>query len=199
MANRVSLVYQSKIIYTLLMKCLYGHHYKYRYRAIAEKIPRGASVTDVCSGDSVLYTRYLKGKNKYTGIDINPLTAFNSQWVKIIKGDIVKEAIPKADYIVMQGSMYQFIPNHKNVLDKMLFSARNKVIVTEPIVNLINSNSRLISFLSKYSVNPGDGHKTKRFTKKTLGHFFNKNYKDLIEDKYRIAGGRDMLYILNAK
>ena len=109
MANSVSLVYQSRIIYTLLMKCLYGKHYKYRYRAIAEKIPRGASVTDVCSGDSVLYTRYLKGKNKYTGIDMNPLTAFNSQWAKIIKVDIVKEAIPKADYVVMQGSLYQFI------------------------------------------------------------------------------------------
>ena len=111
MANSVSLVYQSRIIYTLLMKCLYGKHYKYRYSAIAEKILRGASVTDVCSGDSVLYTRYLKGKNK-TGIDINPLTAFNSQWAKIIKVDIVKEAIPKADYVVMQGSLYQFIPNY---------------------------------------------------------------------------------------
>ena len=112
MTNRVSFVYQSKIIYTLLMKCFYGHHYLGRYRAIAEKIPRGASVTDVCSGDSALYTRYLKGKNKYTGIDMNPLTAFNSQWVKIIKGDIVKEAIPKADYVVMQGSLYQFISNY---------------------------------------------------------------------------------------
>ena len=76
-----------------------------------KKILRGASVTDVCSGDSVLYTRYLKGKNK-TGIEINPLTAFNSQWIKIIKVDIVKEAIPKADYVVMQGSLYQFIPNY---------------------------------------------------------------------------------------
>ena len=181
------------------MKCLYGKHYKYRYRAIAEKIPRGASVTDVCSGDSVLYTRYLKGKNKYTGIDINPLTAFNSQWAKIIKVDIVKEAIPKADYVVMQGSLYQFIPNHKEIINKMLDSARYKVIISEPVINLVNSKNKIISTIAKYSVNPGTGPTPNRFTKKSLHLFFIKNYKNIIEKMCPIVGGRDMLYILNAE
>ena len=199
MTNRVSFVYQSKIIYTLLMKCLYGHHYKYRYRAIAEKIPRGASVTDVCSGDSVLYTRYLKGKNKYTGIDINPLTSFNSQWAKTIKVDIVKEAIPKADYVVMQGSLYQFIPNHKEIINKMLDSARYKVIISEPVINLVNSKNKIISTIAKYSANPSTGNKKFRFTKSLLNNFFRKNYKDLIENTSFAAGGRDMLFILRAK
>ncbi|MDC1037973.1 hypothetical protein OAR31_02765 [Candidatus Marinimicrobia bacterium] len=199
MANSVSLVYQSKIIYTLLMKCLYGKHYIYRYREIAEKIPRGASVTDVCSGDSVLYTRYLKGKNKYTGIDINPLTSFNSQWAKIIKVDIVKEAIPKADYVVMQGSLYQFIPNHKEIINKMLDSARYKVIISEPVINLVNSKNKIISTIAKYSANPSTGNKKFRFTKESLNNDLQRYFKQYIENIYFIAGGRDMVVVLNTK
>ena len=199
MANSVSLVYQSRIIYTLFMKCLYGKHYKYRYRAIAEKIPRWASVTDVCSGDSVLYTRYLKGKNKYTGIDINPLMAFNSKWAKIIKVDIVKEAIPKADYVVMQGSLYQFIPNHKEIINKMLDSARYKVIISEPVINLVNSKNKIISTIAKYITNPGIGNNNFRFTKESLNKDLQRYFKQYIEDIYFIAGGRDMVVVLNTK
>jgi len=199
MANRVSLVYQSKIIYTLLMKCLYGHHYLGRYRAIAEKIPRGTSVTDVCSGDSALYTRYLKGKNKYTGIDMNPLTTFNTHWAKVIKGNIVTEAIPKADYIVMQGSLYQFMPKHKTIIDKMLKSSNKKVIISEPIINLSNSNIGFISTITKKVANPGSGQKIERFTKRSFIDFFKSDFRNIIEEISLISGGREMMVVLNAE
>jgi hypothetical protein len=178
---------------------MYGKYYLQRYKSIAEKIPNGTTVTDVCSGDSFLYQQFLRGKNKYTGVDINPLIPDNSHGAKIIKMDVVNNPIPKAEYVVIQGSLYQFIPNQKQIVDKMLQSATKKVIIAEPIINLANSNYKFLSSLSKYSVNPGTGPTPNRFTKKSLHLFFIKNYKNIIEKMCPIVGGRDMLYILNAE
>lgn len=180
------------------MRCLYGQNYLQRYKSIVEKIPSGTSVTDVCSGDSVLYQRFLKGKNNYIGVDINPLITVNSHGAKIVKMDIMNNPIPKAEYVVLQGSLYQFIPNHKFIVDKMLQSSKKKVIIAEPIINLANSNFKLLSSLSKYSVNPGNGAKPNRFTKKSLQLFYIKYYKSIIEEFYPIAGGREMLCILKS-
>ena len=107
--------------------------------------------------------------------------------------------MPKADIIILQGSLYQFQPNQKLIIDKLLFNAKKKVIISEPIINIANSENSFIAFIAKYTVNPGTGHRTKRFTKQSLDHFFQSNYNKIIESRFFIAGGRDLVYILNKK
>ena len=99
----------------------------------------------------------------------------------------------------MQGSLYQFIPNHKDIIQKMLDSARYKVIISEPIINLVNSKNKIISTLAKHSANPGTGNKKIRFTKESLNVDLHRHFKRNIENIYLIAGGRDMLVVLNAQ
>jgi ubiquinone/menaquinone biosynthesis C-methylase UbiE len=67
-----SLIYRSASLYELAMLLLYGRHYTSRYRAIAELVPVGSSVLDLCCGPALLYHRYLRTKDvQYTGLDIN--------------------------------------------------------------------------------------------------------------------------------
>ena len=63
------------------------------YKQIAEIIPPRISVTDVCAGDGALFKYALKGRNKYIGIDINPIKD-NNQYINSIKSDILVDQIP---------------------------------------------------------------------------------------------------------
>jgi ubiquinone/menaquinone biosynthesis C-methylase UbiE len=72
MSMRSSLIYQNSITYEILMLILYGRGYWERYRIIAELIPQGSSVLDLCCGPATRFHRYLKRKAVcYTGLDIN--------------------------------------------------------------------------------------------------------------------------------
>jgi SAM-dependent methyltransferase len=68
-----SWVYCNGQVYELVMLGLYGRHYGARYRAVADLIPDGASVLDLCCGPGVLFDRHLRARSvDYTGIDVNP-------------------------------------------------------------------------------------------------------------------------------
>ena len=71
------------------------------------------------------------------------------------------------------------------------------MIISEPVKNIANSTNSFIPFIAKRAVNPGAGHKVKRFTKQSLDYFFQLNYNKIIETRFVIAGGRDLVYILN--
>jgi len=51
--------------------------------------------------------------------------------------------------MVIQGSLYQFIPYQKIIIDKLLTIAKKKVIISEPIINLISSRNKIISTIAK--------------------------------------------------
>jgi hypothetical protein len=178
---------------------MYGEYYLKRYKDLASIIPPNVSVTDLCCGDCSLYHYALKGKNRYTGMDINPSYNQNDQNIKVVKADILKDPIPISDYVIIQGSLYQFIPNHKEIINQMLDSARYKVIISEPVINLVNSKNKFISTIARYSANPGTGNKNYRFTKESLNNELQRYYKQYIEDIIFIAGGRDMVVVLNTK
>ena len=57
----------------------------------------------------------------------------------------------------------EFMTSNKLIIDKLINSANKKVIISEPIRNLSNSSSNIISFIARYSANPGTGHKIDRF------------------------------------
>jgi len=198
---KTSFIYKNPRIYALLMRFLYGGVYHARFQSIAEEIPDGVNVLDVCCGDCALYTRALKDRVSYTGIDINPNFIENGRklFIKVLPLDIEIDNLPQSDYVVMQASLYQFIPLHKHIIDKLLDSALRKVIISEPIKTLSNSSNPIVSFIARHSANPGTGHKINRFTKKTFCTFFRNNYNELIERFKFIKGDKELMVILNTK
>jgi SAM-dependent methyltransferase len=197
-----SFIYRSSSLYELAMLALYGRHYGSRYRAIAELVPNGSSVLDLCCGPALLYHRYLRPKSvRYTGLDVNAkfidrLTRRGaSGQVRDLRSE---EALPEADYVIMQASLYHFLPDPSPVMDRMLRAARRQVIVSEPIRNLSSSDSRLLALVGKLLTDPGVGNHSQRFNEASLDQFFLR-YRSLVQQSFLVAGGREKLYILSRR
>ena len=197
-----SLIYRSASVYELAMMLLYGRHYSSRYRAIADLIPNGSSVLDLCCGPAHLYHRYLRAKSvRYTGLDIN--AKFIARLTRRGGSGRVwdlrsEEPLPSADYVIMQASLYHFLPDASQVVERMLRAARKRVIIAEPIRNLATSNSRLLSLLGRLFTNPGVGEHSLRFTEASLTNFFS-GYASRVDESFTIAGGREQVYVLNTR
>ncbi|MFD6158428.1 class I SAM-dependent methyltransferase [Nocardia sp. NPDC060256] len=196
-----SLIYRNATLYELLIRALYGRYYTARYRAVEGLLPAGASVVDLCCGPATLYTRYLRQKSvDYTGLDRNDrfvaqLTKAGGQGqVWNLNSDA---PLPEADYVLMQASLYHFLPEPAPVLDRMLTAARKQVIIAEPIRNISSSDNRLIAAIGQRFTNAGDGAQAHRFTEPTLDDFF-RPYESRVVQQTLIAGGREKLYVLDA-
>jgi hypothetical protein len=111
------------------MFALYGRTYFERSRIVANLIPERSSVVDLCCGPATLYQRYLRQKDiDYTGLDINTrfIQRLCSWGVTGIRWDVTeRKPFPQADYLIMQSSLYQFLPDPRPVLDRMLVAAPN--------------------------------------------------------------------------
>jgi SAM-dependent methyltransferase len=197
-----SLIYRNSKIYELAMLLLYGRHYPARYRAIADLIPAGSSVLDLCCGPALLHQRYLRHKAiQYTGLDINKtfIDRLNRQGGCGRIWDLrSEEPLPSADYVIMQASLYHFLPSAEPIVVRMLQAARKRVIIAEPIRNLATSNSRLISLLGRLFTNPGSGEQHLRFDEASLADFFS-NFSKHIAESFTITGGREKVYVLDAQ
>jgi SAM-dependent methyltransferase len=194
-------LYKSALLYELLMVVLYGRHYSGRYRAIADLIPAQSSVLDLCCGPAVLYHRYLRQKSiDYRGLDLS--TAFvkhlNQRGAHGQVWDLQGEAtLPAADYVIMQASLYQFLPDPQPVVDRMLQAARKQVILAEPIRNITSSKVAPLAFIGRHFTDPGDGQSAHRFTEESLDLFFSR-YTSRISETFSIPGGREKVFVLNS-
>jgi hypothetical protein len=198
----VSLVYAHPWLYQGLMRALYGRGFDARYRAIDALIEPGSEVFEACAGDGHLYERYLRSKAiRYSGGDINDVFLKHARRrnLPIVALDLLVDSIPVADYVVIQASLYQFIPGHARVIERLLCSARRTLIVAEPVVNLASSSSSWVRWLAQRSANPGDGHKAARFDEASLDAALRGDFADRIESSATIAGGRERLYCLRGK
>lgn len=194
-----SIIYSSALAYELSIRLLYGPYYAARQRAIADLIPRGATVLDVCCGPGTLFSRHLIHKSvRYTGLDINPrfVQLVTDAGGKGIVWDMRRgnSALSRADYVIMQASLYHFLPEPRPVVDGMLQAANVQVIIAEPIRNLASNDNKLIALAAKYLSNPGSGKQALRFTESSLDRFF-ENYREKINRAFLIPGGREKVYL----
>ena len=185
------------------MRMLYGRYYASRYQEIAALIPDGATVLDLCCGPAQLYRQYLRSKKvEYRGLDINP------RFIKQLQSENVdgqvwdlreNNRLPSADYVLMQASLYHFLPDAQPIMDRMLEAARRQVIIAEPIRNLSSSSVALVRHiarnLTKVAGVAGGNHGD-RFTEQMLDQFFS-SYQSQIDRSFLIAGGREKIYVLN--
>jgi SAM-dependent methyltransferase len=155
-----SLVYRSAVGYELVMRALYGRHYADRLRAVADEVPKGSSVVELCCGPGKLYLRFLRGRvSTYVGLDVNPrfVIQLRRQGVDARLMDLnrMEDPLPPADVAVMQASLYHFLPSAAVIVDRMLAAASDRVIISEPVRNLASSHNPFIRALAQPTRGPG--------------------------------------------
>jgi len=190
-----SLIYSHRWLYHGVMRLLYGRHFGARYAAIAAEIPSGASVVDVCAGDGYLYLRYLRRKAvPYVGLDISAGLVDWAQrhGVPVRQFDARQDELPIGDVVIMQASLYQFLPCADEMLRKLLAAARQKVVITEPIRNMAASSNPLLALVGRRATVPaGAAYVAQRFNAQTLSALFHSF--DAFERSALLPGGREML------
>jgi SAM-dependent methyltransferase len=184
------------------MRALYGRGYNERFRPVAELIAEGSSVLDVCCGPGTLFHRYLKTKRvRYTGLDINRhfverLSAAGA--TGLIWNLEEARPLPRAEYVVMQASLYHFLPEVANVVDRLIAAAERQVLIAEPIRNLTDSEIYLLAFFARKLTNPGTRDQPNRFNEARLDALMQLYRARGYEVQSRlIAGGREKLYIVD--
>jgi SAM-dependent methyltransferase len=195
-----SIIYKSAPLYELAMLVLYGRHYPSRYRAIADLIPAETSVLDLCCGPALLFDRHLRHKNvRYMGLDMN--AGFIERLTR--RGGSGKvwdlsqdDPLPQADFVLMQASLYHFLPDPLPIVERMLKAARRQVIIAEPVRNLTTSHSPLLAMLGRVFTKTGAGEQPRRFTEESLDKLF-AVYERQVDQSFLIAGGREKVYVIN--
>jgi len=197
-----SIVYRSAFGYEVLMRALYGRHYADRMRAVAEQVPAGPSVLELCCGPATLYRRYLRGRaGAYIGLDVNErfVTRLARHGIDARRVDLAAStaALPEADVAIMQASLYHFLPEAGPIIERMLVAARQLVVISEPVRNLASSSLPLIGQLGRRAADPGVGGHGGRFTEATLDALM-EHYRDRVTAAFLIPGGREKVYVLGA-
>jgi hypothetical protein len=197
-----SIIYRTALGYEVVMRALYGRHYAERMKAVADEVPAGASVLELCCGPATLYKRYLRERTSaYIGLDINEgfvarlrRAGIDARVVDLARSD---EPLPTADVAIMQASLYHFLPNASAIVDRMLIAANDRVIVSEPVRNLASSGIPLVGRLGRSATDPGVGDHAHRFTEATLDGLM-EPYRKRVRRAFLIPGGREKVYVLAA-
>ena len=203
MSPAQSYIYSNRVLYHVVMRLLYGPHFDTRYRALADAIPAGASVVDVCAGDCYLYLKYLRSKSvEYLGLDLSPQMVRWAQQhgVTARHFDVWKDDLPAGDVVVMQASLYQFLPRADAIVRKLLAAARRIVIISEPIRNVSASSNPLLSIVGRRLTVPASAspaYTGRRFDQQSLTELF--HAFDSFERATILPGGREMLGVFRAK
>jgi SAM-dependent methyltransferase len=195
-----SLIYRSAGGYEFVMRVLYGRHYGSRMKAVADQVPAGSSVLELCCGPGSLHRRYLRDRaGSYIGLDVNDGFVERLQRrgvdARRLRLSADGDPLPTADVVIMQASLYHFLPDPGPILDRMLAAAGDRVIVSEPVRNLASSGLPVIGALGRRAADPGAGSHAQRFTETTLRELMD-GYRDRILSAFPIPGGREMVYVL---
>ncbi|MGI8712179.1 MAG: class I SAM-dependent methyltransferase [Solirubrobacteraceae bacterium] len=195
-----SLIYRSALGYELLMRGLYGRHYGARLSAVAEQVSAGSSVLELCCGPGTLYRRYLRAQTKqYIGLDVNERFVAQLRRASVDARSLdladVEVSLPIADVVIMQASLYHFLPDAAQILERMLDAAQQRVIIAEPVRNLATSDHRWARAIARRGTDPGVGGHAARFTEATLDQLMSRWAGQIIAS-FLIPGGREKVYVL---
>ena len=108
------------------------------------------------------------------------------------------EPLPTADVAIIQASLYHFLPDADQIIERMLTAALDRVIVSEPIRNLSTSSIPGVALLGRRAADPGVGGHDERFTEATLDQLLAR-HRDRTLAAFTIPGGREKVYVLAAQ
>jgi len=192
-----SITYWHPRIYSLLIKLSYRKGYKERYETIARLIEDNTTVTDVCCGDCKIYDFLDEKSVGYLGLDFNAyfVKKANDKGIMTKLFNLYTDELPQSDYILFMASLYQFYPNHKEILHKLFRSAKIYLILSESIVNYAHSKSKIVVYLANKLNNPGDGTKEFRFDIETLKHEL-RPYENKIIREFYTANNKEYVVVI---
>lgn len=176
-------IYWSPLLYNTALKILYGKIFEERFQCVVTRIPSSTqSVLDICCGTGLIYERYLKDRNiNYIGLDLNKIFL---KRVKKIGGNTIcmklPGKLPKADIVIMMGSLYHFRGQENIIVDRMIEASRKKVIILEPVKNL--SSSDIFGFIGKCATYIQGTSSTHRLNEPQLKELF-KSYLNTVFSK----------------
>lgn len=181
------LIYRRPAFYELLKRAQYGRYYRDHLVAVANEVPPGASVVELCCGPGTLYTHYLRERtSSYIGLDMNEpfIIALRRQGVDARPMDLSdsQQAIPSADVAIIQGRLHNFLPEPAHIIDRMLAASRRLAVISEPI----QGPWRLTMFARR-----------PHLSEQALDELF-EPYRELLIKDTLIAGGREKLFVLRA-
>lgn len=194
-----SLVYRSAWGYGLAMRVLYGRYYAARDAAVAAHVPDGASVLELCCGPARLYERELRGRvGAYVALDASErfVARLRRRGVDARRADVATAELPVADVVVMQASLYHFLPSAEAMVRRMRAAARGSVIIAEPVRNLASSRLGLVARLGAGAAATAHGAQAQRFDADSLRALMRGGFDDAITFHGPIPGGREHLYVL---
>lgn len=197
-----SLIYSHPTVYQLLMRLIYGSGFSARYRALSELIPDGAEVFEACAGDAYLFQHYLRPRGvRYRAGEFNETFVAHAQarGIDMQRFDLRTDPVPPADVVLIHASLYQFMPEHRQVVDRLLAAARQQLIVSEPVRNLSSSRWGPIRWIARRSADPGSGQMAHRFDEQSLDEFVQAHYADRVRQRLLIPGGRELIYCLEGR
>jgi SAM-dependent methyltransferase len=181
------------------MRALYGRHYGDRYRAVAGRVADGAEVLDVCCGPGTLYTEHLSVKGvRYRGLDVNErfVARLRRLGVDALVWDLREPIeLPPADIVVMQASLYHFLPDPHPIIERMLAATRQQLVIAEPVRNLSASRFRLLAALGRRLTRVAEAGGD-RFDEPALDALMAR-YAPAVVDRFLIPGGREKVYVLD--
>ncbi|MFZ4700243.1 MAG: methionine biosynthesis protein MetW [Candidatus Methylumidiphilus sp.] len=194
----MSLFYKNSHVYHLFMAMTYRHHWAERFRAVAEWVPDGAEVLDVCCGDGSL-VNHLPPTVSYRGLDRSSVFIRNAQkrgrtveWF-----DVCSERLPKAEIVICQVSLYQFYPLLEQTLERRFDAATQRLIVSESVWSLTRSKIPLVPPLIAWAMRTNDlSDGYFRFTPEELDRLF-AAYQPYLQYQGSICGGLDRLFVLD--
>jgi hypothetical protein len=195
--GRPSLIYRNASVYEVVMRALYGRHHE-GGRSVAEQVPAGATVLELCCGPGSLYLRHLSARvDSYVGLDANPgfVAGLQARGVDARLSDLTDGAqlLPRADVAIMQASLYHFLLDADQMVQRMLGAAKRSVIISEPVRNLSSSTLPLIGTIGRRAADPGVGGHGDRFTETMLDQLM-AAYD--VRAAFLAPGGRDKVYVL---
>jgi ubiquinone/menaquinone biosynthesis C-methylase UbiE len=144
-----------------------GKQEKTVFADVASYIEPNASVLDLCAGDGSFYKHALSMKTStYIGLEWNVhfVKRARRKGIDVRHADIRNASFPRADYVVMSGSLCHFHQELDLMINKMMRAARKGVIINEPIRNLSRSRLGIIRQAARLLSNPGGGNNAYRFT-----------------------------------
>lgn len=195
-------IYRHPFLYSLTMRALYGRGFEERYRALDALVPDGATVFEACAGDCRLYENYLKPRGiSYRGSDLNPTFVAHARRRGIAMDllDLRKDPLPKADVVILQASLYQFIPNEREIVRVLAAAARKTLIVAEPVRNMASSSNPVVAWIGKRAAGTGDASHPSRFTETSLTELLRSEFGRRITHEELIANGREKVLCIAAE
>lgn len=191
-------IYWHPYLYQQTIKLLYGKYYKIRYEKLCDYFPENIQLLEVCAGDAFLFQNYLKEKNiHYTALEFNKIfvKSMRSKGIQAYHADLESDPIPDSDYILMQGSLYHFIPEPQKIIEKLFNACKSKLIISESIGNVSNSSSKIISLVATMLSDAGKGQSGIKFTEESLRKAF-QPFESHIEEMNVSPESKEMIIVL---